>query len=366
MPSPIPVIDADGHVLEREQDVRKHLAEPFNKRLTPLVPRDQPWDNDLTMVHPEEYSTRMPAPGVVYRRSMSPAEQVEAWERICDYHNMEHAVCFPTGAGRVAKLREKDWQIAVARAYNDHFAKDYNARSQRVHCVGVLPLAYPEKAAAELRRAVTELGLLGFELVTAGVNLGFGDPFYDPIYAEAERLGAAICFHGTRGFSDQYGAEALSTFHEVHTYAFTAGMLLHFTSVVSQGVPVRFPNLRIAFLEIGATWLPYYLDRLDEHWEKRAELETPLLKKKPSQIVRESSMFFSIEAGESLLPEAIQYVGDDHFIYASDIPHWDNEFPKSLHEVIEHPRLSDETKEKILHRNAQTLFALPERAKAAA
>jgi len=361
MPTQTPVIDADGHVLEREQDVRKYLRPPYDRRLTPLTPRDQPWDNDLTMTRPADDPAYTPAPGVVYRRDMSPAEQVDAWEKIAEHHGMEHAVCFPTGAGRVAKLREKDWQLAVARAYNDHFAKEYNARSERVHCVGVLPLAYPEEAARELRRATGELGLIGFELVTAGVNLGYGDPFYDPIYAAAEETGAAICFHGTRAFSEQYGSEALSTFHEVHTYAFTAGMLLHFTSVVSQGLTIRFPKLKLAFLEIGATWLPYYLDRLDEHWEKRAELETPLLKVKPSQVVRESSICFSIEAGESLLPEAIDFLGDDHFIYASDIPHWDNEFPKSMHEVMDHPRLSAETKEKILYRNAAELFGLRSR-----
>ncbi len=357
----IPVIDADGHILEREQDVRKHLQSPFDRRQTPLTPRDQPWDNDLTMVRPQDGPSYTPAPGVVYRRDMSPAEQVDAWERICDHHNMEHAVCFPTGAGRVAKLQEKDWQIAVARAYNDHFAKDFNSRSQRVHCVGVLPLAYPDEAAKELRRAVNELGLIGFELLTAGVRVAYGDPFYDPIYAAAEETGAAICFHGTRGFAEQYGADALSTFNEVHSYSFTAGMLLHFTSVVCQGLPVRFPGLKLAFLEIGATWIPYYLDRLDEHWEKRAELEAPLLKKKPSQVVRESNIFFSIEAGETLLPEAIEYLGDSHFLYASDIPHWDNEFPRSMHEVQEHPRLSTETKEKILHRNAAELFGLKTR-----
>ena len=59
------VIDADGHVLEREQEVRKHLQAPFNKRATPLVPRDQPWDNDLTMTRPADYPAYTPAPGVV-------------------------------------------------------------------------------------------------------------------------------------------------------------------------------------------------------------------------------------------------------------------------------------------------------------
>jgi predicted TIM-barrel fold metal-dependent hydrolase len=82
---------------------------------------------------------------------------------------------------------------------------------------------------------------------------------------------------------------------------------------------------------------------------------------KPSEVVRQSNIYFSIEAGESQLPAAVDYVGDGHFVYASDIPHWDNEFPKSLHEVYDHPGLSAATKEKILYRNAQTLFGLKSR-----
>jgi predicted TIM-barrel fold metal-dependent hydrolase len=144
----------------------------------------------------------------------------------------------------------------------------------------------------------------------------------------------------------------------VHSYAFTVGLLLQFTHVVCQGVPVRFPNLKLAFLEIGATWLPYYLDRLDEHWEKRAKHEMPLLKDKPSDLVRKAKMYFSLESGESLLPESINYLGAEHFLYASDIPHWDNEFPGNLHALRSHPRISDSDKEKILYKNAKELFGL--------
>jgi predicted TIM-barrel fold metal-dependent hydrolase len=144
----------------------------------------------------------------------------------------------------------------------------------------------------------------------------------------------------------------------VHAYAFPVGLLLQFTSVVCQGLPVRFPMLKLAFLEIGATWVPYYLDRLDEHWEKRAKHEMPLLKKKPSELVRESKIYFSLEAGETLLPEAIKYLGAEHFLYASDIPHWDNEFPGNLHALRNHPVLSESDKEKILYKNAKELFAL--------
>jgi len=48
----------------------------------------------------------------------------------------------------------------------------------------------------------------------------------------------------------------------------------------------------------------------------------------------------------------------EHFLYASDIPHWDNEFPGNLHALRNHPTLSDKDKEKILYKNAKELFSL--------
>ena len=39
-------------------------------------------------------------------------------------------------------------------------------------------------------------------------------------------------------------------------------------------------------------------------------------------------------------------------------------FPNNLNDLRDHPRLSREAKEKILYRNAQVLFGLPERATA--
>jgi len=271
---------------------------------------------------------------------------------------MEYAICFPTGSGSVVRLQEQKFQIAVAQACNDHFATEYNALSKRVKCVGVLPMRHPRAAAEELERAVKEKGLIGFEILPVGLPAALGDSMYDPVYKAAEKCGAVLGIHGTRSWSRELGAEGLNTFAEVHAYAFTAGILLQFTSMICQGVPVRFPKLRFAFLEIGATWLPYYLDRLDEHWEKRAEFEMPLLKEKPSELVRKSQVYFSIESGESQLPAAIDYLGADHFLYASDIPHWDCEFPGNLEHLRNHRVLSDSVKEQILYSNAKRLFNL--------
>ena len=74
--------------------------------------------------------------------------------------------------------------------------------------------------------------------------------------------------------------------------------------------------------------------------------------------MRESNLYVSLESSETLLPQTIDYLGAQHFMYASDVPHWDNEFPESLQQLWEHPQLSDDTKRKILHDNAATLYAL--------
>jgi predicted TIM-barrel fold metal-dependent hydrolase len=346
------VIDADGHILERQSDIRKYLEPPWDKRPGPLTPGDQPWDAEL-------YGT---LPGYAgYDRDMSPAQQVELWLKIMDEYNIEEAVLFPTGAGNIPKLREKEFCVAACKAANTQFAKEYNALSDRVHAVGVLPMKWPEEAAKELHRAVTELGLVSFEILSMGLPVALGDPMYDPVYEEARRLDVPLSIHGNRNQSHEVGAAALRTFAEVHAYTFPAGMLLHFTSMIMQGVPVRFPGLRLSFLEIGATWVPYWLDRLDEHWELRGEYEAPALKKKPSDVVRESPIYISLEAEETLLPQTIEYLGDDHFVYASDVPHWDGSFPGNLEGLWARNDLTRATKEKILYDNAKAFFGLAER-----
>ena len=65
-----------------------------------------------------------------------------------------------------------------------------------------------------------------------------------------------------------------------------------------------------------------------------------------------------IEPGESQLAHTIDYLGAEHFLFASDIPHWDCEFPGNLQHIRNHAALSDEVKEQILYKNGKRLFNL--------
>lgn len=343
----IPAIDADGHIMERRQDFEPYLAKEWQGRSTPLWPGGYRWDADM--------GGKLGTKGYGYKRDLNPKQQVEFWHKILDEYEMEKAVLFPTGCGSMMKLREPGFAEAATQAANRHFASDY--MTDRLRPVGVLPMNNPAAAVEEVRR-VAKLGLPGVEVLTDGLHYGLGNPIFDPVYAEAEKLNVAICIHGTRANADDWGSQKLSTFSEVHAYAFPAGMLLNFTSVMCQGVPVKFPELRIGFLEVGATWLPYYLSRLDEHWYTRGEVEMPVLKKKPSDIFRESHIIVSLEADEPLIPETAEIVGIEHLVFASDIPHWDGEFPGNLNHIRETGDLTADQKKKILYDNPKAFFRL--------
>jgi predicted TIM-barrel fold metal-dependent hydrolase len=347
MAGTIRAIDADGHIFERQDEIRKYLDSRWAKRDTAMWPGGQPWDLEICGKLEPPYG---------YVRGLTSAQQRDLWMRICDENEIDKAVLFPTGSGNIAKSQDRAWARDVCRAANRHFAADF--MTDRLFPVGALPMCDPEAAAREVEYAAGELGLKGFEVVTDGMPFGLGDPFFDPIYEAAEKAGATIGVHGTRHWAQEWGANKLSTFSEVHAYAFPAGVILNFTSFLCQGGSVRFPRLKIGFLEIGATWLPYYLDRLDEHWEKRAEEEMPHLKKKPSQVFRESAIKVSIEGKESLLRETIDFVGAEHLVYATDIPHWDGEFPENLIEIRGTNTLTDGEKQALLHDNAAELFSL--------
>jgi hypothetical protein len=94
---------------------------------------------------------------------------------------------------------------------------------------------------------------------------------------EANRLGCVVAINGARNHPHKLGAGTFETFSVVHSVGFTMRVIAQFTNVTNEGIPDRFPNLRLAFLEIGCTWLPYWLDRMDDHWKERGAVDIRIL-----------------------------------------------------------------------------------------
>jgi predicted TIM-barrel fold metal-dependent hydrolase len=134
-------------------------------------------------------------------------------------------------------------------------------------------------------------------------------------------------------------------------------MMCAVASLICAGVLERHPTLRVAFLEAGASWLPYWLWRLDEHVAWLGRGEAPELRLRPSEYFRRQC-FASVDCDEAPLAHTIAAMGDDCFVFASDYPHPDAKYPNAVATFAHLPGISSESRRKILRANAERLYGL--------
>jgi hypothetical protein len=80
--------------------------------------------------------------------------------------------------------------------------------------------------------------------------------------------------------------------------------MIQLTGMIFEGVPRSIHALRIGFMEGGCSWLPFWMDRMDEEWKKRGEVEAPLCTKKPSDYLRSGQLYFAAEAARAPFPRS--------------------------------------------------------------
>jgi len=328
-------IDADGHIVEKAADVRRYLPEPYVKRTGSLLPSDGMDTNmggALGGMEDSDLATRL---------------------KDMDTEGIDISVLFPTSSFAVNSLVERDYAVAYARAYND-FIADVCKQSPRLKGIALVPLQNPAAAVEEAHRAVTKLGLSSIAIASQGMKEHLGSQTFWPLYEELEQLNVSLCVHNRR--EGPAGEIRFDSFIFMHTIGRPVETFIQFAGLIYGGVAERFPKLRIAFLECGAGWVPYWMERMDEEWEKRGKVEAPLCKKKPSEYVKHGNWFFAMEPEEETVPYVIERIGDDKILFASDYPHWDGIFPHVVSTIRGRKDISDQAKSRILGENAKRFY----------
>jgi uncharacterized protein len=134
--------------------------------------------------------------------------------------------------------------------------------------------------------------------------------------------------------------------------------MIHMTNWLVNGLPERFPNLKVIWMESGLAWLPFMIQRLDNEYMMRSN-ECPALKAKPSEYIRK--MYFAAQPMErpddlSALEQTFKMIdAENHLMYASDYPHWDFDLPSVIYDL---PFLSDQARKNILGETAKNVFNL--------
>jgi predicted TIM-barrel fold metal-dependent hydrolase len=110
-------------------------------------------------------------------------------------------------------------------------------------------------------------------------------------------------------------------------------------------------------MEAGTGWLPFWLERLDEHWEHVPD-QAPLIDRAPSRYFLDGNCYVTCEPDEVMIPYVLRGVSPDVVCYASDYCHWDCVFPDSVRVLAERDDLEREEKERVFARNAAALYGL--------
>jgi len=152
--------------------------------------------------------------------------------------------------------------------------------------------------------------------------------------------------------------DRFTNYIQVHCISFPFDQMTAMTALVSGGVFERHPRLKVAFLEAGAGWVPFFMDRLHEHYEKRGDWVERGWRRDPHQYLQAGNIWVTCEPEEPILPGVIDVLGSDFIMFASDYPHWDGEWPESTKHLRTRPDISEEAREKIGGLNAQRFYSL--------
>jgi hypothetical protein len=276
-----------------------------------------------------------------------------------DAEGIDQTVMFAGGSGEEWAGLDPALAAAVCRAMNDARAEFCAHAPTRLKSVAKLPLLDPEAAAAELRRAVTELGCVAAMTPQHVREKNLDHPSFDVVWAEAERLGVPVCVHGGGQAIDQLpiAIDRFSTRLEVHALTHPFGQMIAIDCFTVGGILHRFPKLRVAFLEAGVGWLPFWLERLDEHWELMPD-QAPRIDRRPSEYFLSGRCFIGADPDERGIAHVVDELGEDVVLYASDYYHWDCKFPDTVRILAERTDLAESAKRKLFTDNPRRLYAL--------
>src|SRR6185312_3632932 len=144
---------------------------------------------------------------------------------------VDASVLYPTAGLGYGLIKDAEWAGVLARGYNNFLHGEYlSASPAKLKGMALIPLQDPGAAVRELRRAVTDLGMVGAIMPAVGLRRPFGDPCYDPVYAEAERLGCMLAVHGAP--AQGLGFDFFDKLVEARVLSHPFSQMIQLTSIV--------------------------------------------------------------------------------------------------------------------------------------
>jgi predicted TIM-barrel fold metal-dependent hydrolase len=203
-------------------------------------------------------------------------------------------------------------ELALCRSYNRWMADIWSKEKKRLRWAAPLPLLTMDKALDELRWA---RGNGACAVFMRGVETRhvLHDPYFFPLYEEASRLNMAVGIHsgiGNATINEMLGGEPF----RVAKLMVIGG----FHSMILNGIPEKFPQLRIGAIEVASQWVPYLVHDLNLRLPKLAGKQA-----RPDVLSTSSQLFVACQTDDDL-PYVLKYAGENCLMIGSDYGHADN------------------------------------------
>ena len=238
-------------------------------------------------------------------------------------------------------------ELVTAAIQNDQMAKHVAAHPDRFAAIATLPMQAPDKAADELRRAMTKLGLKGTMFASNIMGKNLDDPSFAPVWATAEELGAFVFIHP----NNIAGADRMKSYYLNNLIGNPLDTTIAAACLIFGGVMDRHPKLKVC-LAHGGGFTPYQAARWEHGWAVRPEPK----KNVPEQPENIAQRFYydTVLHSAKVLEFMIGHVGEDRVLLGSDYP-----YDMGMLDCVDHVRglsVADGVKSAILHDTAQKLL----------
>jgi predicted TIM-barrel fold metal-dependent hydrolase len=384
-----PVFDADNHLYETKDALTKHLPDRYRGAIdyvevrgrTKIVVRGHiseyipnPTFDVVARPGAQEDYFRHGNPEGKSRREIfgEPMRAIPAFREpaprieLMDEQGIDRALMFPTLASLVEeRMRDDPLMIhAVVHALNEWIHETWRFDYEgRIFATPVISLPIVEKAIEELEWVV-ERGARAVLIRPAPVPgfrgpRSFGLPEFDPFWAKVVEHDVLVAMHSSDSGYERYTNEWMGGDSEMLPFQPQAFRMLAqwrpvedaVAALICHGALSRFPDLKVAVIENGSSWVAPLLANLADVYKKMPQdfLEDPVAVFKRAIHV---SPFWEEDLGA-----LAELIGVERVLFGSDYPH-----PEGLADpasyVDELAGLPDDTVRKIMGGNLARLMGV--------
>ena len=169
--------------------------------------------------------------------------------RAMDSLGVDNMVVFPTPMLFIGLHPQPEMEVWLSRAYNRWMQEKLLSADDRIKFLAVLPFNTPEECERIVKETAGKKGIIGYA-VPSTRHAPVHHNKYMRLYRMIEETNLPVSFHAGYHWDDP-SLKTVNRFLGMHALGFVWPNMVHCTNWILNGIPVRFPKLKVIWIEFG-------------------------------------------------------------------------------------------------------------------